>query len=286
MREDGDLTGADRDTRLIEVAARLSVAPAGDFVALRKAAAEEAEDRDLAAAIRGLRKPVLAAWVINLLAADDPEALVPAAELAEAFREAADTGDGRALAELTTRRRSILRDLVERAVILAGDNGADVGAAVRAAVEQTLDAALRDPDAAAAVASARLLRSIEATGMDAPDLSGAVSGPFDAGSARTDGDDELAERRAAREVARAAADARRHAESAEKELARVEEHLEAARTRATELEERLAEIDRERARTANDLDAAQRAVDGLTDERTVARDAARRARKAADKAAS
>lgn len=279
------MTAPDHDTRLIEVASRLSVAPAGHFVALRKAAAKEADDRDLAAAIGRLRKPVLAAWVVNLLAAGDPQALAPAADLADSFREAVDAADGRALAELATRRRGILRDLVDRAVALAEDSGADVGASVRASVEQTLDAALRDPDAAAAVASARLLRPIEATGMDAPDLTDAVSGPFDAGSAAPDRGDELAERRAAREAERAAAEARRHAESAEKDLARAEERVRVAHARISELEERLAELERERARTSNDLDAARAEAEQLTETRAAARDAARRARKAADRAA-
>ncbi|TDL44005.1 hypothetical protein [Microbacterium oleivorans] len=279
------MTAPDHDTRLIEVASRLSVAPAGHFVALRKAAAKEADDRDLAAAIGRLRKPVLAAWVVNLLAAGDPQALAPAADLADSFREAVDAADGRALAELATRRRGILRDLVDRAVALAEDSGADVGASVRASVEQTLDAALRDPDAAAAVASARLLRPIEATGMDVPDLTDAVSGPFDAGSAAPDRGDELAERRAAREAERAAAEARRHAESAEKDLARAEERVRVAHARISELEERLAELERERARTSNDLDAARAEAEQLTETRAAARDAACRARKAADRAA-
>ncbi|MFJ6680149.1 hypothetical protein ACIQLK_13625 [Microbacterium sp. NPDC091382] len=279
------MTGTDHDTRLIEVAARLSVAPAGDFVALRRSAAKQVEDRDLAAAIGRLRKPVLAAWVVNLLAAHDPRALAPAVELADAFREAADAGDGRALAELTTRRRGILRDLAERAVALAAANGADVGAAVRASVEQTLDAALRDPDAAAAVASARLLRPIKATGMDAPDLTDAVSGPFEAVSDAPEGGDDLAERRAARAAERAAAEARRHAESAEKELTRLEERARAASARSAELEERLAELERQRARTANDLDAARAEADELAEACVAARDTARRARKAADRAA-
>lgn len=279
------MTAPDHDTRLIEVASRLSVAPAGHFVALRKAAAKEADDRDLAAAIGRLRKPVLAAWVVNLLAAGDPQALAPAADLADSFREAVDAADGRALTELATRRRGILRDLVDRAVALAEDSGADVGASVRASVEQTLDAALRDPDAAAAVASARLLRPIEATGMDAPDLTDAVSGPFDAGSAAPDRGDELAERRAAREAERAAAEARRHAESAEKDLARAEERVRVAHARISELEERFAELERERARTSNDLDAARAEAEQLTETRAAARDAARRARKVADRAA-
>ncbi|OAH51111.1 hypothetical protein [Microbacterium oleivorans] len=278
------MTAADHDTRLIQVATRLSVAPAGDFVALRTEAAAEAADRELAAAIRKLRKPVVAAWIVNLLASHDPDALAPAADLADEFREAVDAGDGAALADLARRRRSILRGLVDRAVTLAAEAGADVGAAVRSAVEQTLDAALRDPDAAAAVASARLLRPIEATGMDAPDLSDAVSGPFDVASARPEPTDDLAERRAAREAARAAAETRRHAESLERDLDRIEDRWRAAQERASSLEDRLAELDRERARLEDEAERARAEVEDLGEQRRRARAAATKARSAADRA--
>ena len=279
------MTGETDATRLIEVATRLSVAPAGDFVALRAEAAAEASDKDLAAAIKKLRKPVLAAWVVNLLASDDADALTPAAELADEFREAVDAGDARALADLTRRRRSILRDLVDRAVRRAGERGVEVGGTIRTAVEQTLDAALRDPDAAAAVSSGRLLRPIEATGMDAPDLSDAVSGPFDVASARPEATDDLAERRAAREAARAAAEARRHAESLERDLDRIEDRWQAAQERASSIEDRLAELDRERARLEDEAERARAEVEDLAEQRRRARTAATKARSAADRAA-
>ncbi|MFI8631475.1 hypothetical protein ACIGEP_02620 [Microbacterium sp. NPDC077663] len=279
------MTGETDDTRLIEVAARLSVAPAGDFVALRTAAAAETADKDLAAAIKKLRKPVLAAWVVNVLASHDADALAPAADLAEEFREAADAGDARALTDLARRRRSILRELVGRAVERAGERGVEVGGAVRAAVEQTLDAALRDPDAAAAVASARLLRPIEATGVDAPDLTDAVSGPFEAATARPEPSDELAERRAARAAARAAAEARRHAESTERDLARVEDQWRAAQEQESSLEDRLASLEVERARVEDEIERVRREVERLGEQRLQARDAARKARKAAERAA-
>ncbi|WP_349308592.1 hypothetical protein [Microbacterium sp. MM2322] len=279
------MTASDCDARLVEVAAQLSVVASEKFVTARKAAVKDAEDADLAAAIAALRKPVVGAWVVNLLAAHDPRALEPAVELADEFRQAVDAGDARALAELASRRRSILKDLTDRAVALAAERGVEPSATARAAVERTLDAALRDPDAAAAVASARLLRPIEATGMDAPDLDGAVSGPFDLGSRVPEETDDLAERRAARDAARAAAEARRHAESAERELERVEERLAAARQRAVALEERLAELERERAKLGSDAETVQREVEDLSDQRTTSRDAARRARTAADRAA-
>jgi hypothetical protein len=275
----------EHDARLAAVAARLGVVPAGEFVAVRAAAAKEVEDPGLAAAIVRLRKPVLAAWVVNLLADHDAAALAPATELADEFRAALDSGDARALSALNTRRRHVLRELTDAAVALAADHDVVVSAAAREAVERTLDAALRDPDAAAAVMTARLLRPIDATGMDAPDLTDAVSGPFAPRSATTEATDDLTERRAARDAARATADARRHAEHAERELARVTERGNSARDRVAELEARLAHLDRERAHLQTELDAVASTVAELADEQKAAREAARRARKAADRLA-
>lgn len=276
------MTAHDHDARLVAVAERLGVVPAGEFVAARAGAAKESDDPDLAAAIAELRKPVLAAWVVNLLAAHDPAALTPAAELADEFRDAVDAGDGRALSALNARRRQVLRDLARAAEALAAERGVTVSAAVRDAVERTLDAALRDPDAAAAVSTARLLRPIDASGMEPPDLTDAVSGPFALRPAPTEVTDELADRRAAREAARAAAEARRQVERTERDLARVTDRWGAARGKASDLETRLARLERERTQLQTELDAARTEVAALTDEQKTAREAARRARKAAE----
>lgn len=272
------------DARLIEIAARLSVLPPDAFVTARTAAAAETGDRALAAAVKKLRKPVLAAWVVNVLASTDADALAPATALADEFREAVDAGDGAALARLTARRRDILRQLVAAAMDAASRHDVEVGPAARGGVEKTLDAALRDPDAAAAVATARLLRPIEASGMEPPDLDGAVSGPFDPVAAAPAPTDDLADRRAKREAARAAAEARRHAESAERELRRVEEEWRAAQQRLADLEERIAALDLERERLEADADRARDDVEDLGSRRTSARQDASQARKAADRA--
>lgn len=272
------------DARLTEVAARLSIVPPDDFVSERTSAAKEAGDRSLAAAIKKLRKPLLAAWVVNVLAAEDAATLTPAMELAEELRDALETGDAKALSALNTRRRQTLRDLTAAALDRAAQHGVDVSAAARDGVERTLDAALRDPDAAAAVATARLLRPIEATGMEPPDLTDAVSGPYDASTARSEPpSDELAERRARRDAERAAKEARRHAEAAERELSRVEEKWQAAQERVTALEERIAELDRERDRLETEADRLRDEVDDLSAARRTARDEARKARRAADR---
>ncbi|MFS0868281.1 hypothetical protein AB3M83_13215 [Microbacterium sp. 179-B 1A2 NHS] len=274
----------DTDAELARIAAALSILPPDEFVAARGAAAKATDDTSLAAAVKKLRKPVLAAWVVNLFAAEASDTLTPALRLADELRDAVDAGDSAALTALTRERRRTLRELTRAALDLAGSRGVDVSAAARDAVERTLDAALRDPDAAAAVASARLLRPIEATGMESPDLTDAVSGPYEPElAAPAPPSDELAERRERRAAERAARDAERHAQVAEKELDRIEQRWEEAQDRVTALDDRITELDAERDRLVADLDAARDAVDQLSAARKDARDEARAARKASER---
>lgn len=277
---------SDIDARLTEIAARLSVVPLEEFVSARASEATAADDSALAAAVRRLRKPVLAAWVVNVLAAEAPDVLQPALGLAAELRDALDAGDAAALGDLTARRRSTLRSLTAEALDRAARRGAHVSPAVRDSVERTLNAALRDPDAAAAVASARLLRPIDATGMESPDLTDAVSGPFDAAAPTGDAapTDELAERRRRRDAEREAREAARHAQAAERELTRAAERGDLARRRAEELDERLRALDAERAQLESEIAAAREDVDRLDAEVGDLRSAARKAAADAEKA--
>jgi len=281
-------TGSDAD--LVRLAAELCVVPPEEFVAARTAAAAAADDPALAAAVRRLRKPLLAAWVVNLYASAVPAALGGALGLAEEMRDALASGDARGLSALNARRRKAVRELTDAALERAASHGVQIGPAVRDGVERTLDAAMRDTDAAAAVASARLLRPVEASGMEPPDLDGAVSGPFTvapggaAGAAAAQPDD-LADRRARRDAERAAREARRRAEQAQHELARAEEGARAARERVGELEERLEALTAERDRVAADLGDARDATEQRAAALAEARAEADAARRAADRAA-
>jgi hypothetical protein len=148
--------------RLAAVTARLYSAPPEDFIALRAeevAKARSARDTALAAAIGKLRKPTVAAWMVNRLAHERPDLVGELLELADELRAAQRELRGADLRELSVRRRSTVAALAREAVRLAG---AGRGSAVE--VEATLAAALADADAAAAVRAGRLTKALEYTG--------------------------------------------------------------------------------------------------------------------------
>lgn len=271
---------------IVEIAAELCVLPPEDFVAARNARARETDDAALAAEVRALRKPLLAAWVVNVLAGADADALGEALQLADELRVAQDDLDAAALSKLGRERRTLVRALARRAASLAEARGATVSAAAVEAVEQTLNAAMRDAGAAAAVASGRLVRPLEASGMDAVDLADAVAGPLDVvlpaeSAAPTD---ELKARRERRDAERAARDAERDAAHAEREQGRLEERWRAARERAVLLEERIAALEADLARVRAESDALREESDALAEERKRAGEQAKAARRAADHA--
>lgn len=166
---------------LAEVAAQLYALPFDDFVAARTAAAKGAaaanERRSLAAEVRSLPKPSVAAWTVNMLAARRPEALRELAGLGQSMRAAQSSLDAPELRRLGQERRQLLSGAVKAAQEVAGELGRKISAAIAAEVEATLRAATADAGAAAAVQSGRLLRALSADGVDVVDLSGAVALP-------------------------------------------------------------------------------------------------------------
>lgn len=271
---------------IVEIAAELCALPPEEFVAARTARAREADDAALAAEVRALRKPLLAAWVVNVLAREDVDALGEALQLADELRAAQDDLDAVALSKLGRERRTLTRALARRAAALAEQHGATVSAAAVESVEQTLNAAMRDAGAAAAVASGRLVRPLEASGVDAVDLADAVAGPLEVphptqSAAPTD---ELKARRERRDAERAARDAERDATHAERELSRLDERWRAARERAVLLEDRIEVLETDLARVRAESSFLHEEIDALAAERTRAGEQATAARRTADQA--
>ncbi len=159
-----------------EARALLLVAPA-DFVAERTARqrAVRTEDRDLATAIGRIRKPAPAAWVIDLLAADG--ALDDAVDLGPALRKAQADADPDVIRTLRRQRTEVVDALARAGVDLAADAGHPVTPAVLAQVRATIEAAMADPHAGAAVRSGLLIAPLESVGFDAVDLDGVLADP-------------------------------------------------------------------------------------------------------------
>ncbi|WP_247045966.1 hypothetical protein [Arthrobacter rhizosphaerae] len=167
------------DRRLAEIAQELYGLPLEEFVAARTASAKSAaeEDRELAAAVRGLPKPSSAAWAVNMFARHDPDSVRQLSELGQSMRAAQDNLDAAAMRELGQERRRLLSEVMEIVHSVAKQRGRKISGAVATEVEGTLRAATADSGAAAAVRSGQLLKVLSSDGVDQVDLDGAVAVP-------------------------------------------------------------------------------------------------------------
>ena len=165
-------------TDVDDVADRLYAVLPEEFVAARSeavAAARAAGDRELAGLIGALGKPTQAAWAVDLLVRADGDQVRELVELGTLLREAQRDLDPAALRELGRQRQQVVAALARRAARLAADAGHRLGAGAQTQVEETLRAAVADPDAAAAVLSGRLTTALSWSGFGPVDVRGAVA---------------------------------------------------------------------------------------------------------------
>ena len=167
------------DEALADIADSLYAGVLDDFVAARAAAAKDVarRDKDLAAAVRGLPKPSVAAWAVNMLSRHRPDVLAELGGLGVRMRTAQDSLDAAALRELGRERRTMLADAVDTARSVAREQGRPLSDTMASDVEETLRALTADEGAARAVGSGRLLKVLSADGVNEVDLDGAVALP-------------------------------------------------------------------------------------------------------------
>jgi len=147
-----------------ELIRRMYEAPPDRFVAARSAAiadAKKAGDSGTVKRLTALRKPTVAAWLVNLLALRRPELIDQLVELATALREAQRGLKGDEMRELSNQRRQIVSALVTEARKLAvAEDATMTGAKLPLGeVESTLTAALAEPEIAEQVRTGRLIRA-------------------------------------------------------------------------------------------------------------------------------
>jgi hypothetical protein len=235
-----------------EVADQLyATAPEG-FVAARQRAAKAAGDPAQAAAIAKLRKPTVAAWVINLMAIKQPEQVAGLVELAAQLRTAQRELKGAQLRELARQRRTVVTSLVDSAVELAAREQPKLKPPL-AEIEATLNAALADEEVARQVRTGRLLKTTSYAGFgELP--SAEVS---DTATARND----LREARKAEEAAVAEVEEAAQAESdAATEVEEIDEQLTQLRQRRQAAAEKLSELKASHVASQRTLAAARRRV--------------------------
>ncbi|ROT32112.1 hypothetical protein [Micromonospora sp. HM5-17] len=296
---------ADVPPNLVE---RLYTTPPDGFVATRAeavAAARAAGDAAAAREIAKLRKPTIAAWLVNLLAWRRPELMAELVELSAELRAAQRELSGARLRELSAQRRRAVAALVGEARTLARatDPRLAAGKLPLAEVETTLNAALADAEVAEQVRSGRLVRAASYAGfgeVPRPQLRLIVGGPegaepagpstpepegaparrarhgaptASAGAAarpeRATAEERRVEARAAqrRALERTLAEARTRQERAEAELERASQAERDAAAALAELDAALAELERRRDTAGREADRAKRA------RRTAERDA-------------
>lgn len=253
-----------------DIAAALYAGPPEAFTASRNARAKEIEDAALAAEVKALRKPSVAAWVVNVFAQERAAQLGEALALAAELREAQEDLDAAALSTLSRQRRTLTRRLAESAADLAASRGERVTAATRDAVEQTISAAFFDQDAAAAVASGRLVRALEPSGT-ADDIRDAVAGTLPTLQPQPPRPrDELQERRKRRDAERQVAAAEKALAEAERALTKEDEAVRALSDRAEELADGIAEVEAQLEKLRQEADRVERDRPAAEQRRTAA----------------
>ena len=160
---------------LLAIADAVYAEPLPGFTPYRDAAARSAsaEDKELAARVKSLKKPSVAAWAVNLLVRREADQIDQVLELGESLRAAAESMSGDDLRALTRQRRQLTNALATTARDLAREQDVRLTDAVVDQVEAMLTAAMLDPVAAQVVRSGLVLTAFTSTGVSELDV-GAV----------------------------------------------------------------------------------------------------------------
>ena len=216
-----------------------------DFIERRQqlvAEARQAQDRQLATEIGRLRRPTRSAWLINLLARQEPDALNALFELGAALQDAQQRMDGDELRQLSAERRKTVDELARRAVELGSEHGYSAPDAATQEVSQTLQSALGDPEIAELVLAGRLTQAVTYGGFGPTDLASALGASLPTKAPSQPGERPAPAEPAAapdpkrrREAEKAAKEARKRATAARETAESAEAEAEAATRSADEL---------------------------------------------------
>jgi peptidoglycan hydrolase CwlO-like protein len=149
----------------------------GDFTPARDAKAKELKGSELSGLVKKLKKPSVAAWVVNQLVRHETEQVEQILAMGEALRAAQAGLKGDELRALTRQRRQLTAAVTTQARSVASDLGVKVTQAVADQVEATLTAAMVDEECARAVRSGLLVAALASTGVGEADVAGAVATP-------------------------------------------------------------------------------------------------------------
>ncbi|MEO7351922.1 MAG: hypothetical protein ABIR34_05800 [Marmoricola sp.] len=255
---------------LTAIADRLYAGSAERFTDARNAAARECGDKALAAQVKKLKKPSVAAWSINLLVRRESGQIDSVLQLAESLRAAAEALDGDELRALTRQRRQLTTALASTARSLARESGVRLTGPVVEQVEGMLNAAMLDPVAARVVRTGRVITAFTSTGLSELDATAVVALPdvLDVQAVPVEGPGEgsaeeptpVGLHAVPDDGARLAgaedalAEAKGQVREAEQGLAEVESSIEALNARRLQLQGEADELRRRLAAIENDVD--------------------------------
>ncbi|WP_243395346.1 hypothetical protein [Nocardioides currus] len=253
---------------LLEIADRLYGLPLADFTPARDALVKEHKaDKAFAARVKALRKPSLAAWVVDLLVRRDAAQVEQVLAVGAALRDAQANLDGEELRALTRQRRQLTAAVTTQARGLAREEGVKVTQAVADQVEATLTAAMVDEGAAAAVRSGLLVAALTATGVGAADVADALAVPEAAGFVAAPREaeppprpdlhlvpDPEADQKARRAAEEVVAEARTEVEAAREALTAAVDEVEALQARSLQLQAEVDELKGRIAQLESDLE--------------------------------
>jgi len=151
-----------------------------EFAAARKMRAGEAQaegERDLAAAVRQLRRPTTSAWLANLLVRERPTQIGELLELGTAMHRAQADLAGKEMRQLSHQRQAVVTSLSDAARRLAHDRGKRTSDATMRELEETLEAAIADSGARDALAAGHLAAAMRYSGLGAEWRGGATTPP-------------------------------------------------------------------------------------------------------------
>ena len=255
---------------LLAIADGLYALTLAEFTPARDAKAKELKGTDLGREVKALKKPSLAAWVVNLLVRQETDQVEQVLQVGAALRQAQASMSGDELRQLTRQRRQLTAAVTTQARRLARENGQKVTDSVADQVEATLTAAMVDEECGRAVRSGLLVSALSATGVDEVELDRAVALPEALGFEATVREAAVPSKPDLHVVPdpdrdeRALAEAREELEETEQELVEATEAYDTAAKELTDLEARSmqvqAEIDELKRRIA-ELDETADEVD-------------------------
>ncbi|MEV5745145.1 hypothetical protein AB0L30_34235 [Microbispora rosea] len=273
MVERGGELGYTWSVDVDEAADRLYGMVPEEFTSARDALAKEAKaagDAALAKRVKALRKPTVVAWAVNRTARERSQEVGRLLDLGRRLRDAWRAQDAGVLAEAGRERTPLIARLVRSVREEAEAAGHPLAPAADLEIEQTLDAAVVDEDAAEQVRRGTLARPLSYSGFTpapvvrpAPEPAARAARPKPAKTTekaeRHAGDEERRERERReaerRETERREAERRRRIENLENTLAEAERAAQEAQRGRADWEAERTEAEREHERRTAKVEA-------------------------------